>query len=193
MYGGKGTPREGRRVLAQRMHDPAAVNPPDPDGPEASVHIAADGSVAAFVPARRALSWQTTAPDGSPVVRERYWLTFQPGEIRACPSCHGVNTHDQAGRGIPMNKPTALRDLIRHWKSQNQTDSVRIVSGGINAGGFHLNVVGRADAPNVIETTTDFLVWRAIGTNSPPNPGSFIFDDTAFSPQPQRFYRLRVN
>ena len=38
--------------------------------------------MAAFVPARRAMTWQLTDPAGAPVVRERYWLTFQPGEIR---------------------------------------------------------------------------------------------------------------
>lgn len=193
MYAGKGTPRDGRRVLAQRMHDPAVVNnPPNPDGPEASVRISADGSVAAFVPARRAMSWQTTAPDGTPVVRERYWITFQPGEIRACPSCHGVNTRDQAGRGIPMNKPLALRDLLRQWKTQNQPDSVRIISGGIAAGAFRLNVVGRAGVPNVIESTTDFSNWTPINTNTPSSPGAYFFDDSSFGAQPQQFYRFRL-
>ncbi|MCI0540615.1 MAG: hypothetical protein L0Z50_35895 [Verrucomicrobiales bacterium] len=192
LSGGQGMPRHGRRVLAQPMHDPAVSNPPNSGGPEASVRIAADGSVAAFVPARRALSWQTTAPDGSPVVRERYWVTFQPGEIRACPSCHGVNTRDQAGHGIPMNKPMALRDLLRHWKSQTRPDSVRIVAGGIKAGAFRLNLVGKAGVPNVIETTTDFSVWTPIGTNTPAGAGAFIFDDTAFGAHSQRFYRFRL-
>lgn len=67
--------------------------------------IAPDGSIAAFVPARRALSWQTTDPAGTPVVRERYWLTFQPGEIRTCFACHGINTTDQANRPAPTNSP----------------------------------------------------------------------------------------
>jgi len=29
---------------------------------------------------------------GTPVVRERYWLTFQPGEVRVCAACHGVGS-----------------------------------------------------------------------------------------------------
>ena len=37
--------------------------------------------------------------DGTPVVRERYWITAQPGEVRACDGCHGVNTTNQAGAG----------------------------------------------------------------------------------------------
>ncbi|MCA9774735.1 MAG: hypothetical protein KC466_20110, partial [Myxococcales bacterium] len=80
--GGVDSPRAGRRVIAQRMHDAAAVNLPNPGGPASSVRVAADVSVAAIVPARRAMSWQLTDAAGTPVVRERYWLTFQPGEIR---------------------------------------------------------------------------------------------------------------
>jgi len=74
---------------------PATALAPDPSGPPASVAIATDGSVAAFVPARRALSWQMTDPAGGPVVRERYWVTFQSGEIRTCANCHGINRRQQ--------------------------------------------------------------------------------------------------
>lgn len=118
--GGTQSPRDGRRVLARTMHDPAVKNPAT-TGPAGSVQIAADGSIAAFVPARRAMSWQTTDAAGTPVVRERYWLTFQPGEIRVCSSCHGVNTHDQLGQPAPTNSPEALRTLLRFWKSQQNT------------------------------------------------------------------------
>lgn len=41
-----------------------------------------------------ALSWQLTDPQGTPVARERYWVTFQPGEVRVCTSCHGINDKD---------------------------------------------------------------------------------------------------
>lgn len=115
--GGTEDPRPGRRVLAQPMHD--VDNPPHAEGPLGSVKVEADGSAAAFVPARRALSWQTTDGTGTPVVRERYWLTMQPGEIRTCTSCHGVNTQDQAGNPPPSNPPQALRKLLRFWKQQN--------------------------------------------------------------------------
>ena len=40
---------------------------------------------------------------GTGVVRERYWLSFQPGEIRVCTSCHGLNSKDQAGQSTPTN------------------------------------------------------------------------------------------
>jgi hypothetical protein len=106
----------GRRVIAQPMHDDAGKNIPNPSGPPSSVKIAADGSTAAFVPARRALSWQTTDLAGEPIVRERFWVTTQPGEIRVCASCHGANTLTQAGTPGPTNKPEALRTLLRAWK-----------------------------------------------------------------------------
>jgi hypothetical protein len=83
--------------------------------PPGSAEIYPDGSVAFFVPARRALSWQTLAPDSEPVVRERYWISFQPGEIRACGGCHGVNQVDQAGQLPSITKPEAFRQLLRHW------------------------------------------------------------------------------
>jgi hypothetical protein len=83
------------------------------------VAVAADGSVAAFVPAGRALSWQLTDAQGAAVVRERYWLTFQPGELRVCGSCHGLSELDQAGQGQPQNTPQALVDLLEHWADDN--------------------------------------------------------------------------
>ena len=109
----------GRRILAQPLHDPAAIaaNAPAPRGaPDGSFAVASDGSFAVFVPAARALSWQLTDWTGEPVVRERYWLSFMPGEIRVCSSCHGVNDRNQAGGGKPTNMPVALLDLLRFWE-----------------------------------------------------------------------------
>ena len=104
----------GRRPLAQPLSDPLAlaINPKLPGAPEGAVSIGLDGSLAAVVPAQRALTWQTTDSEGQGVVRERYWLTFQPGEIRTCASCHGLNDSDQAGGFVPQNQPQALRALI---------------------------------------------------------------------------------
>jgi hypothetical protein len=114
--GGGGEPRDGRRVLAQAMHDTAVSNPPTA-GPQGSVALGLDGSMAAFVPAQRALTWQLTDDSGQGVVRERYWVTFQPGEIRVCTSCHGLNEHDQAGSNAPQNPPQALLTLLEFWQS----------------------------------------------------------------------------
>ena len=112
-------PYPGRRVLAEPLHDAAAMafNPPDPAGPSGSQAIHADGSVAVFVPARRALAWQSTDPAGTPVVRERYWITMQPGEIRVCDGCHGVNTVNQAGQPPAQNVATAFRELLHDVKN----------------------------------------------------------------------------
>jgi len=112
-------PLPGRRVLAQPLHDPAAVanNLPNPGAPVGSVAVAPDGSVAAFVPARRALTWQLTDPNGNGVVRERYWITMQPGEVRVCTSCHGLNDMDQLGQGAPTNAPQALLQLLQQWQA----------------------------------------------------------------------------
>jgi hypothetical protein len=121
--------RPGRRVIALPMHDaegpdPAHLanpaNPANPHGPAGSVRIAADGSTAAFVPARRALTWQSVDGAGTPIVRERNWITFQAGEIRTCASCHGTNTANQAGLAAPGNQPQALRDLLKYWKALPQ-------------------------------------------------------------------------
>jgi hypothetical protein len=108
------TIRPGRRPIARPM--PRGKNPPNAGGPEGSVKIANDGSTAAFVPANRALAWQTTDAAGTPIVRERVWVTLQPGEARTCAGCHGENTRNQAGLPSPTNKPEALRELLRYWK-----------------------------------------------------------------------------
>ncbi len=112
------TSANGRRVLAQPLHEPAADNPPAPGAPPGSVTLGLDGSLAALVPARRAMSWQLNDPAGEMVVNERYWISFQPGEVRVCASCHGSNEVDQAGQPPPTNVPQALRTLLQHLKTQ---------------------------------------------------------------------------
>ena len=115
--GGLTNPDPGQRVLAQYLHDPAAAanNANIPGSPPGSAEVFADGSVAFFLPARRAISWQSLDPQGTPVVRERYWISFQPGEIRACGGCHGVNQLDQAGQLPSTIKAEAFRQLLRNW------------------------------------------------------------------------------
>lgn len=109
--------RAGRRAIAQPIPSRSTSNPANATGPAGSVKIAKDGSTAAFVPAGRALTWQSTDASGTAIVRERNWITLQPGEIRTCASCHGLNSLNQAGKATPLNKPEALRDLLRHWKA----------------------------------------------------------------------------
>ena len=114
----------GRRVFSKPMHNSeqqkklTLQNLPNTGAVAGSVKIGADGSTAAFVPAGRALTWQVTDPAGKPVIRERNWLTFAPGEIRTCASCHGLNSLSHDGSTTePKNSPQALRDLMAHWKN----------------------------------------------------------------------------
>src|ERR1043166_618733 len=104
---GTTTPAPGRRVLATPLHEPAALafNVPATKGPPGSTRLGDDGSQASFLPARRAMTHQLTDANGGFVTRERYWLTYQPGEIRTCTSCHGINTTDQAGQPAPTTNP----------------------------------------------------------------------------------------
>jgi hypothetical protein len=123
----------GRRVLPVPMHDDAGENPPNAAGPAGSIKLGTDGSLAAFVPANRALTWQLTAPDHASVVKERYWVTFQPGEIRTCTSCHGLNNADQAGHTAPVNPPQALADLLDYWKPRHPWESWQSAKFGAQA------------------------------------------------------------
>ena len=121
-------PLQGRRPLPRPLNDLHAVrfNLPGDMAVAGSQFIETDGSVALFVPAQRPIVWQSLAPSNAcgtspqppdtPVVRERYWIEFQPGEIRACNSCHGVNQQNQAGQATPANPPLALADLLGWWK-----------------------------------------------------------------------------
>ena len=171
------------------MHDPAVDNPSNPAGPPASVPLAADGSFASFVPARRAMSWQLTAPDGTPVVRERYWVTFQPGEVRTCGSCHGVNTKDQAGRPAPTNSPEALRGLLRHWKNQSGYARLAAQPEGQQ---LRLTVSAGPDRINVVESSADLAHWTPVTTNQPNATGQFHFAAPLPADTEPRFYRVRV-
>ncbi len=119
--GGTTSPDPGRRVLAQPMHDPAALaaQPVFAGVASGAVKIASDGSIAAFVPARRAMTWELARSTGEAVVRERYWISAQPGEIRACDGCHGVNRLDQAGYAPSTITPQALIDLLVWWRDHH--------------------------------------------------------------------------
>ncbi|MFN3266482.1 MAG: hypothetical protein ACK41E_06530, partial [Deinococcales bacterium] len=122
-YGGTANSQAGRRVLPQLLRDTKAVAGNSSFAnftpSTSSLTVASDGSVAGFVPTRRALTWQLVSPNNTPVVRERYWVTFQPGEVRVCGSCHGLNEKDQAGNPEPKNEPKALLELLQKWKAAN--------------------------------------------------------------------------
>jgi hypothetical protein len=164
-YGNTKSPRAGRRVIAQHLHDPAVDNPAPAGAPLASVQLGPDGSMAAMVPARRALSWQLTDTNSTGVVRERYWLTFAPGEVRTCTSCHGINTKDQANHPTPTNTPLALISLLNYWKT-NMTLQPRVAaSQGTNC--FHISFVRRPAEKGVtyhVQASADLATWSEIAT-----------------------------
>ena len=84
-----------------------------------SAKIAPDGSTAMLLPAGRAVTWQLTDETGEAVVRERYWLTFQAGEMRSCANCHGNNSVDQLNRPTVTNSPLALKTLLLDWNQRH--------------------------------------------------------------------------
>jgi hypothetical protein len=210
-FGGS-TPRAGRRVLAQQMHEPVIDNSPNPTGPAASVKLGTDGSMAAFVPARRAMTWHLTDSNGGSVVKERYWLTFQPGEIRVCTSCHGLNTRDQANHPTPTNSPLALANLLRYWKKQN-TPTVGVQTNG-NTNYLAIAFKRQLAATNLthtVEVSEDLKTWFAgsrYSVNSVLSNSTFttqvsrtgtniesivVRDNTPLEAAPRRFMRVRVS
>jgi len=167
-YGTPANPRAGRRVIAQYLHEPAVDNPAFATAPLASVHLESDGSSAAMVPASRAMSWQLTDTNGVGVVRERYWLTFAPGEIRSCTSCHGINVTDQASHPAPTNTPLALVTLLNYWKTN--TASVQASTGP--GGAIQLTFTRRPAENGVtyhVQHSVDLKAWSDIATYSGTN------------------------
>jgi hypothetical protein len=209
-YGNPADPRDGRRVLAQQMHDPAVDNPKPAAADAGSVKLGNDGSMAALVPARRALSWQLTDTNNVGIVRERYWLTFQPGEIRTCASCHGINTASQANSPVPTNTPAALVTLLSYWKTNAVARPLMTTNGATK--NFQISFTRRPAETGVtyrVEASTNLTNWTQIasyaGTNivltgqasevsrtGSPSEVVTVRDATNVSAAAQRFLRVRV-
>jgi len=169
-FGNPKTPRAGRRVLAQHLHDPAVDNPISEDTLLASVKIAPDGSQAAIVPARRAMSWQLADTNGVGIVRERYWLTFAPGEIRTCTSCHGINQTAQNGSPAPTNTPLALVMLLNYWKTNTAVvPGVAAVQGTNYPQVTFVHRPAEAGVTYRVQTSEDLLTWSEIATYTGSN------------------------
>jgi hypothetical protein len=139
-FGSGNAPAAGRRVVATAMHDTMAENVATPGAPPGAVRIGDDGSVAAVVPAGKALTWHLVDNDAALTsqVKERFWVTFQKGEIRTCANCHGINTSDQTGTiASPVTKPTnppqALAALLQQWKTQHPYGSIRHAAPSLSA------------------------------------------------------------
>ncbi len=193
LYTTNSTPRAGRRVLAQPMHDSSALanNPVDPTVPAGAVKLGVDGSMAAFVPAQRALTWQLSDTNGGAVVRERFWLTFQPGEIRTCTSCHGVNTKDQANHPAPTNKPEALRSLLQGLKATvNLSASSAVGSALPEPGRITLNLSAQPSTSYRLEASPDLRHWTTVGRYTTDDSGRLRVHLQDVSASAGRYYRL---
>jgi hypothetical protein len=209
-YGYPDNPHPGRRVLAQYLHDPAVDNPPASLSPVSSVQIGPDGSTAALVPARRAMTWQLTDTNGVGVVRERYWLTFASGEIRSCTSCHGINVDTQAGLPVPTNTPLALISLLNYWKTNTTVLSGIVTNLGNHY--FQITFVRRPAESGVtyhVQSSPDLASWSDIATyagsnivltaaakeasrTGSPDESVTVQETGSMSGKPSHFLRVRV-
>jgi hypothetical protein len=137
---GGSTPAEGRRVVPTPLHDTWSENVQSPGAPAGAVRLGDDGSFAAIIPAGKAMTWHLQDNDTAKtsLVKERFWVTFQPGEVRTCANCHGINTSDQTGSvavpvGKPTNPPQALTTLLQYWKSNHPAGSVQHTAASASA------------------------------------------------------------
>ncbi len=155
-------PLASRRVVATPLHDTMAMNVQTAGAPAGSVRIGDDGSVAAIVPAGKAITWDMLANDRAKTsqVKERVWVTFQRGEIRTCANCHGINTADQTGGPPPTNAPAALAALLAYWKSGNPSGSMQFAQSAMSrfkyAALATLNVIrtGGSTGPVIVNFAT---------------------------------------
>ncbi len=182
-------PSPGRRVLARPMHEGSVLNQAGPSAPAGAVELAADGSAVAIVPARRALSWQLTDAAGGAVVRERFWLSFQPGEVRSCTSCHGLNKTDHAGQSEPQNTPQALGQLLQAWADSPSTEaSMETLPGP--GGATQVSVSGLEGLKLRLQTSTNLIDWDDLGQFQLGADGHTQELPPAMSQSMRRFFRV---
>ena len=151
-----------------------------------------------------------TDTNGVGVVRERYWLTFQPGEIRTCTSCHGINTADQSGHATPTNTPLALISLLNYWKTNSLVQPAIAAGSGTNY--FQISFVHRPAESGVtyhVQASSNLNTWTDIATYSgtnrvltaqaaeishsgSPNETVTLRDTTGVNGQTGRFLRVSV-
>jgi hypothetical protein len=159
----------GRRVLATPMHDSAAFNYAStrPAPPLGGTQLLPDGSQATIVPANRAMTWQLTGTNANDsIVKERYWITFRPGEVRTCANCHGINDKDQSGHGSPTNAPQALQQLLRLWRTNAANAYTLTVSNGTGGGNYGAGSILTLTA-NPPPSGKLFAGWVGAGISNP--------------------------
>jgi hypothetical protein len=165
---GNAAPVAGRRVIATPLHTTMSENVATPGAPAGAVRLGDDGSFAAIVPAQKALTWHLLDNDATKTsqVKERFWVTFQKGEIRTCANCHGINTADQASVAArPVNPPQALLALLTQWKAAHPAGTVQHTQTALSA----------ASAPGSVSLP----VSRSSGATGPASVAFATADGTA--------------
>jgi hypothetical protein len=164
-----GQPMPGRRILAVPMHATASFNYASaaPNAPIGGTELMSDGSQATILPANRATTWHLTGTNNNDsVVKERYWISFRPGEIRTCANCHGINAVDQMGRAAPSNPPQALRKLLRLWRTNTANAYTLAVNKGAGGGKFGAGSIITLNA-DAAPSGTYFTGWTGATVDKP--------------------------
>jgi hypothetical protein len=158
----------GRRILATPMQATTAFNyiSTKPNAPLGGTELMSDGSQATILPANRALTWHLTGTNNNDsVTKERYWVSFRPGEIRTCANCHGINDKDQLNRSAPTNAPLALRQLLRLWRTNAVNAYSLTVSNGSGEGKWGAGSILTLSA-NPAPPGTTFSHWTGAGVSN---------------------------
>lgn len=166
----------GRRVLATPMHDTTGFNYASAraNPPIGGTQIMPDGSQATIVPANRALTWQLTGTNSNDsIVKERYWITFRPGEVRTCANCHGINQQDQLGRPAPANPPQALQELLRFWRTNSANGYALTVNNGTGSGVYGAGSILTLTA-SPAPSGTVFAGWVGSGISNAASATTFF-------------------
>jgi hypothetical protein len=173
---GPAGPQPGRRILAVPMHATTNYNyvSSKTNAPVGATEIMSDGSQATFVPANRAVTWHLTGTNNNDsVVKERYWISFRPGEVRTCANCHGINATDQLGRPAPTNEPIALHKLLQFWKTNSANAYSLTVSNGSGGGNYGAGTIVTLTA-NPAPSGQIFAGWNGAVSNPSSPTTSFI-------------------
>jgi hypothetical protein len=120
------------------------------------------------------VTWQLTGTNNESLVKERYWVTFRPGEIRTCANCHGINATDQVGQPPPSNPPQALRELLRYWRTNAASAHQLTVINGSGQGAYGAGSILNLSA-NPPASGQRFAQWIGPGLSNSASPStSFI-------------------
>ena len=166
----------GRRVLPTPLYATTNLNyaSSQSNAPLGGTELMSDGSQATIVPANRAVTWQLTGTTtNNSVVKERYWISFRPGEVRTCANCHGINAQDQLGRPSPTNAPLALRQLLRTWRTNSANSYMLTVSNGGGGGNFGAGSIVTLTA-NAAPAGKLFAGWLGAGISNPATPATLF-------------------